>query len=370
MLKNYRLRDYDFKLIILILATSTMGILAIGSAKETLQTKQILGVVLGLFLMISISLIDYNLVLKLYWLMYAGNLVLLVAVIFSNAGADAGGAQRWFEFGGFRFQPSETAKIILILFFAQYIMKHKGHLNTFKYIILCISLIAAPWALIYKQPDLSTSVVILLVFCLIMYIGGLSYKIILGVLAILIPAFLIFMSVVLQPDQDILEDYQKDRIMAFRHPEEYADKEAYQQLNSITAIGSGQLDGKGYRTNEISSVKNGNYISEPQTDFIFAIIGEEFGFKGSCLLVVLLFLICLECFSTAIKSKNLAGTIIAGGMGGLVSFQSFINMGVATFLLPNTGLPLPFVSYGLTSLVSLYIGMGFVLNVRLQCKRQ
>lgn len=370
MLKNYRLRDYDFKLIILILATSAIGILAIGSAKEALQTKQILGVLLGLFLMVSISLFDYNLVLKLYWLMYVGNLVLLVAVIFSKAGDVAGGAQRWFEIGGFRFQPSETAKIILILFFAQFIMKHKEHLNTFKYIMLCIVLIAVPWALIYKQPDLSTSIVVLLVFCVIMYVGGLSYKIIIGVLAITIPAFLIFMSLILQPDQQLLEKYQKNRIMAFIHPEEYADKEAYQQLNSITAIGSGQLNGKGYRTNEISSVKNGNYISEPQTDFIFAVIGEEFGFKGSCLLVVLIFLICLECFSVAIKAKNLAGSIIAGGMGGLVAFQSFINMGVATFLLPNTGLPLPFVSYGLTSLVSLYIGMGFVLNVRLQCKRQ
>ncbi len=370
MFKTYRLRDYDFKLIIMILATSAIGVLAIGSAKESLQMKQILGVLLGLFLMITISLIDFNMILKLYWLMYIGNLVLLAAVIFSSAGDDAGGAQRWFEIGGLRFQPSETAKIILILFFAQFIMKHRERLNTFKYIMLCIAMVAGPWVLIYKQPDLSTSIVVLLVFCVIMYMGGLSYKIILGILAIVIPAFLIFMSLILQPDQKIIEDYQKNRIMAFIHPEEYADKEAYQQINSITAIGSGQLNGKGYRTNEISSVKNGNYISEPQTDFIFAIIGEEFGFKGSCLVVILLFLICIECFSVAFKSKNLAGTIIAGGMGGLVAFQSFINIGVVTFILPNTGLPLPFLSYGLTSLVSLYIGMGFVLNVRLQCKRQ
>lgn len=374
MFKRYRLRDYDFKLIIMILAVSFIGVLAIGSAKESLQNKQLLGVAAGLVLMVTISLIDYSMLLKLNWLMYAANLVLLLAVMFSAAGDDAGGAQRWLEIGSFRFQPSETAKIILILFFAQFIMKHKERFNSFKYIMLCIILIAVPWILIWKQPDLSTSIVVLLVFCTIMFVGGLSYRIIAGILAVLVPALLIFLSVALQPDsilveKELLTSYQQRRILAFINPEEYADKEAYQQLNSITAIGSGQLDGKGYKNNEISSVKNGNYISEPQTDFIFAVIGEEFGFKGSCLVVVLLMFIALECFSVGRRAKDLSGAIIAGGMGGLIVFQSFINLGVTTFILPNTGLPLPFVSYGLTSLWSLYIGMGFVLNVRLQCKR-
>ena len=367
MFKHYRLRDYDFKLIILVLAVSIIGVIAIGSAKESLQTKQLVGVLLGVVLMVVVSLFDYTMLLKLYWLMYAANLVLLLAVIF--LGDEGGGAQRWLEFGSFRFQPSETAKIILILFFAQFIMKHKEKFNTFKYIMLCIVLAAIPWVLIFEQPDLSTSIVFLLVFCTVMFVGGLSYKIILGVLAVCVPAFVIFIGIIMQPDSDILEDYQKTRILAFINPEEYASEEAYQQINSITAIGSGQFDGKGYKTNEISSVKNGNYISEPQTDFIFAVIGEEFGFKGSCVVIFLLMFISLECFSVASRAKDLAGTIIAGGMGGLVAFQSFINIGVATFILPNTGLPLPFVSYGLTSLWSLYIGMGFVLNVRLQCKR-
>lgn len=366
MFKHYRLRDYDFKLVFMVLAASIIGIVIIGSAMESLQTRQLAGVLLGIFLMLFISIIDYSIVLKLYWLMYIGNLVLLIAVIL--VGDDAGGAQRWLELGSFRFQPSETAKIILILFFAQFIMKHKENLNTFKYIIFCIILAAVPWAMIYVQPDMSTSIVVLLLFCTLMFVGGLSYKIILGVLAVIIPAFLILLSLVLQPDQEIIADYQRNRILAFIYPEQYATEEAYQQINSITAIGSGQLDGKGYKTNEISSVKNGNYISQPQTDFIFAVIGEEFGFKGSCVTVILLMLIAIECFSVAAKARDPAGAVIAGGMGGLVAFQSFINIGVATFILPNTGLPLPFISYGLTSLVSLYIGMGFVLNVRLQCK--
>ena len=140
-------------------------------------------------------------------------------------------------------------------------------------------------------------------------------------------------------------------------------------MNSITAIGSGQLTGKGLNNNIIASVKNGNFISEPQTDFIYAVIGEEFGFKGSVLVIVLIIGIALECISIGRQSSDLAGQIIASGMGGLIAFQGFINIGVATFILPNTGLPLPFVSYGLTSLMSLFMGMGFVLNVKLQSKR-
>ena len=118
----------------------------------------------------------------------------------------------------------------------------------------------------------------------------------------------------------------------------------------------------------ISSVKNGNFISEAQTDFIFAVIGEEFGFVGGCVVIGLLILITLECMLIAKKSKDLAGAIIASAMAAWVGFQGFINISVATGLLPNTGIPLPFVSYGLTSLLSLFMGMGFVLNVRLQGK--
>ena len=369
MFKQYRIRDYDFKLILLVIALSVIGVIAVGSARESLQSRQMMGMIFGVFLMIVISFFDYTVLLKLYPLFYAGNLVLLALVIFTGMGDNANGASRWLDLFGFRFQPSESAKILLILFFAQFIMKHKEQLNTFKYITLSLVLIGVPWVLIYKQPDLSTSITLLLVFCVLIFVGGLSYKIIFGVLAVLLPAAVIFISLVLQPDQKIIKDYQQQRIMAFINPQEYASTTAYQQLNSITAIASGQLDGKGYKTNEISSVKNGNYISAPQTDFIFAVICEEFGFKGSCLVIVLLFLIALECVSVGRKAKDLAGTLIACGVGSLIAFQGFINIGVATFILPNTGLPLPFVSYGLTSLLSLFMGIGLVLNVRLQCKK-
>ncbi len=366
--KGYRIRNYDFKLILLILLLSTVGVLAVGSAQQSVQQKQLLGVIMGTFLMVVISLLDYTVLLKLYWLMYLGNLVLLLLVRY--LGYETKGAQRWFQIpGGFRFQPSETAKILLILFFAQFIMKYIEKLNTFRIIALCVALMAAPWYLIYKQPDLSTSIVMLALFCIIMFAGGLSFKVIFGVVAVAVPALALRVALALQPDSTVLTNNQRGRILAFIYPEQYATTTAYQQLNSVTAIASGMLDGKGYKNNEITSVKNGNFISEAQTDFIFAVIGEEFGFKGSLVVILLEMLIALECIHVARRARDPAGTIIAAGMGGLVGVQSFINIGVATFILPTTGLTLPFVSYGLTSLMSLFIGMGFVLNVRLQARR-
>ena len=368
MLKKYRVRDYDFKLIIMLIAITVVGILVIGSADRSYQSKQILGFVMGLFLMVVISLFDYSTFLNFYWIIYIGNLVLLLLVEFF--GEKSNNAQRWVSIAGIRFQPSETAKILLILFYAQYIMKHKETISSLKTIISMLVLLAPPLLLIYRQPDLSTTIMIALLFCVLLFMGGLSYKIIFGVLAIAVPLFVIFLTLVLQPDQTLLKDYQQTRILAWLNPAEYSTSEGYQQENSKMAIGSGELFGKGLNNNEISSVKNGNFISEPQTDFIFAIVGEELGFAGGCLVVGLLFLITLECMMIARKAKDIAGMLIATGMATVIGFQSFMNIGVATGIVPNTGIPLPFVSYGLTSLVSLYIGMGFVLNVRLQCVRK
>ncbi len=375
MHKQYRIRDYDIKLIIMVIGLALIGVMAIGSAKEDLQTRQLMGVIAGVFLMIVISFLDYNVILKLYWLMYAANLVLLALVKLSGLGDDSNGSQRWLNLFGFRFQPSESAKIILILFFAQFIMIHREHLNTFKYTMLCIILFIPPLLLIYLQPDMSTSIVVMLLFCVIMFIGGISYKLVIGALAVAVPTIVTAFLLVLQPEEanvlinmEIIKPYHRLRVLAWLHPEEYANSIAYQTVNSMTAIGSGQLMGKGYNTNVISSVKNGNFISEAQTDFIFAVIGEEFGFVGGCVVIGLIILIALECMLIAKKSKDLAGTIIASGMAAWVGFQGFINISVATGLIPNTGIPLPFVSYGLTSLLSLFMGMGFVLNVRLQGK--
>ncbi len=364
MFENYNFRKYDLFLVLMCIAITSLGIVFIRSADEAYVHNQQQGLMLGIIAMVIVSLISYSFVLRFYWLIYAVSIGLLVAVrLFGETG---GGAQRWFEVGGIRFQPSELVKILLILFYAEFIMKHKENINTIRIIAVSVLLIIPPTVLIFEQPDLSTTIMVLAIFAVVMFLGGLSWKVIGGVVAVGVPAFILALRYLMRDDVHIIKDYHKGRILAWLYPDEYASTEAYQTLNAITAIGSGQLSGKGINNNVVASVKNGNFISAAHTDFIFAVIGEEMGFVGCCLVIGLLFMIAIWCILIARRAKDVAGQIIAGGMGGLIGVQTFINIGVVTGLLPNTGLTLPFVSYGMTSLVSLFIGIGFVLNVKLQ----
>ena len=364
MFENYNFKKYDFLLVIFCIAITTIGIVFIKSADESYVRHQQEGFVMGLILMIIVSFISYTFVLKFYWLIYILSIALLVAVkLFGDSG---GGAQRWFEIGGIRFQPSELVKILLILFYAAFIMKHKENINTVRMIVACVLLILPPMILIFNQPDLSTTIMIVAIFCVVMFIGGVSWKVIGAAVLVGVPSFVFALRYLMRDDVHIIKDYHKGRILAWLYPDEYAITEAYQTLNAMTAIGSGQLSGKGINNNVVASVKNGNFISAAHTDFIFAVIGEETGFIGCCVVIGLLFMISICCILIARKASDVGGQIIAGGMAGLIGIQTFINIGVVTGLLPNTGLTLPFVSYGLTSLVSLFIGIGFVLNVKLQ----
>ncbi len=365
MLKQYHIKNYRFHLIIYVSILTMIGISVIGSAQKAVQSRQIIGFLLGLFCMVVVSLIDYSFLLRFHWLIYLFNFGMLGLITFHILGDQGGGAVRWIDFYGFRFQPSELSKTLLILFFAWFFGKYQEKINTLPVIIASGVLIFIPWFMIEEQPDLSTSIVVAIIFLSLLFLAGLSYKIIMGVLAVVLPAAALFIYLILQPGQKILEDYQMRRIMAFLQPEKYAT-DVYQQENSIMAIGSGQLMGKGLNNNDVFSVKNGNFIPEPQTDFIFAVAGEELGFVGSAAILVLLLLIAIECILIGRKAKDLSGKLICGGVASWIGFQTFVNICVVTGMMPNTGLPLPFVSYGLTSLVSLFIGIGLVLNVGLQ----
>ena len=368
MLKQYRLKNYHFQLVVYIIALSIIGILLIGSAKHSVQSKQIIGFIMGLTIMIVLSLIDYSFLLKFVWIYYAGMNVLLLLVLF--AGDDDKGAQRWFKIGGIRFQPSEIAKIILILFFAYFFSRFEDSINTVRTLVLSVIFAGIPLFLILKQPDNSTTILTALIFATLLFISGLSYKIIMPVLGVSVPIVLIVISYIYTHADALIKKgfYPATRIMSWLDPTNYADTAA-QQRNSIWAIGSGQLFGKGLNNSVVTSMKNTNYIIEPQTDFIFAVAGEELGFIGTISIIILLLLIVIECILIARKAKDTSGKLICCGMGALIGFQAFINLCVATGLMPNTGMTLPFVSYGLTSLVSLYMGMGIVLNVGLQPKK-
>lgn len=366
-LKKYQLKNYNFILVAAVLMLSIIGILAVGSASPAAQSKQILGVVLGIIVMVVFSVVDFEWILNFYWPIYIVNILLLLCVKFF--GATYNGAKRWIDLGFTTLQPSDLTKIFLILFFAKFIMNNEFRMKDPKTVVKCLLLVLPSLYLILTQPNLSNTICIAAVFCVLMFLGGIPYKWIGISLAVAIPTLVLFFGIALLPNQPFLEDYQQERILAWIHPEEHSSDTGYQQQNSIMAIGSGQLSGKGLNNNTTTSVKNGNFLLEAETDFIFAIIGEELGFIGSCVVVFLLLLIILQCIIIGVRAQNLSGQIISGGVASLIGFQSFINMGVATGVLPNTGLSLPFVSAGLTSIICFYLGIGIVLNVGLQQKK-
>ncbi len=367
MLKQYQFRNYRIKLLVYVYALTILGILVIGSAEKSYQTQQLLGLALGSVVMIAASLMDYSFILSFSWLIYGVNAFILL-LLKTPLGYEVNGATRWIRILGFQFQPSELSKVLIVLFFAKFLADRTEKVSTPRNLILTLGLAAVPLYLIKSQPDLSTTIVVALVLCILIFVAGLSYKFIGSVIAVVIPAGLVFINLIMPEDQQILEYYQWKRIMAWLKPGEYADN-AYQQQNSIMAIGSGQLTGKGLNNTAVASVKNSNFIAEPQTDFIFAVAGEELGFIGTAAIIILLLLIVLEIIAIGRNAKDLAGNLICCGIAAWIGCQSFVNICVATGLMPNTGVPLPFVSYGLTSLLSLYLAIGIVLNVGLQPKK-
>lgn len=367
VVKGYKISNLNFRLILYVLVVTGIGIFCIGSATEgeNFQFKQIIGLCIGIFAMTFLTLLSYKLLFKFYWVIYFATIALLMLVIL--LGTVNKGAKRWIDLGFTQFQPSEFAKIFLIIFVSTFLYKRIETLDTFKTIAGVVFFVAIALGLIFIEPDLSTTIVIFLTFCAIMFLSGIHYKIITGVLIISIPIILILGYYISQPENVILKGYQYNRIVGFfQEDNEDAKDRRYQQENSLLAIGSGGLTGKGLYNNDVTSVKNGNLISESHTDFIFTIIGEELGFIGGAAVIILLFMIVLECFITGSRAPTLNGKLYCFGFGVLIGIQTFVNISVATMLLPNTGITLPFVSYGLTSLISMYSGIGIVLNIGLQ----
>ena len=368
--KKYRLINYNFKLILFVIAAMIMGSITICSVRPDFLTKQLIGVSACIIGMIVVSLIDYDFYLQILY----GTLCHQYRPVVS-------GSCRRFRWRRYRsssmvlyirfvhHSASEFAKIILILCTAVFLEKNYENLNTPKVLAKLAVFLAVPVGLIVAEPDLSTSICVMATLFIIIFVGGLSLKLIGIMILVLVPAFGGFIWYIQQDNlPQFLKTYQINRILGHIYGSEYGAS-SDQQDNSVMAIGSGQLSGKGINNSTVATVKDTNLISEQQTDFIFSAVGEELGFIGSVIIIAILCLIVLQCIRVARHAKDKKGMYIATGIGALVAFQTFINIGVATALLPNTGLPLPFISYGLSSLVSMSAGIGLVLNINLQKKK-
>ncbi|WP_031555920.1 FtsW/RodA/SpoVE family cell cycle protein [Lachnospira multipara] len=374
--KKYQLRSYNFRLVALLVITSIYSLLVVNSANSSYTTRQGIGMLLSFVVMIVVSFIDYNWIIKYYWLWYIISTILLLAV--KVVGVSAKGAKRWLGIGSFTIQPSEFTKLILILVLAKLIQMYKEKLNTYKFVGVLAATAGFQLLLVLSQPDLSTTLLTFLICVVVIYCAGLEYRIIGRILAIAIPLIILVLAyIILDENQVIVKKYQRNRIMTFINSnydvgddeeDEVSEDDTYQQNYAVQAIGSGQLSGKGLNNDDSTSLKNAGYIAEAQNDFIFAVIGEELGFIGSVFTILLIFLIVTECLITAAKAQNLAGRLICCGIAAYIGFQTFFNIGVVTWILPNTGIPLPFFSAGITSLITLYTSMGIVLNVGLHTK--
>ena len=373
---DYDFKQYDFRLLFLMICLNTAGVFIVRSAisaesfKDTLVVRQIMGSFVGLSMSIGISLFDYRKLCKYSPYLYVASVLLLAGVrIYGTASGH--GAMRWITVPVLgKIQPAEFVKVALILFFADYLQRVKEDINTPHGLLMEALYLLLPVGLVLIQPNLSTAIIMTVTVFAMTFASPLKLRYILAFVGIaLIALVLLFylFSSGLYDKIPILQGYQVRRILTFLHPDENFNDFA-QQMYSIMAIGSGMFKGKGLFNHSIFSVKNGNFLVEEDNDFIFAVIGEELGFRGSIIIIIFFLLIILECLIIAYKAKTLSGRLISVGVMAWIGFQTYTNIAVATGLFPNTGITLPFFSRGVSSLLSVYFGLGIVLNVALQRK--
>ena len=373
---DYDFKQYDLRLLFLMILLNTAGIFIVRSAisaesfKDTLVVRQILGSFVGLSMCIGISLFDYRKLCKYSPYLYAASVILLAGVrIYGTASGH--GATRWITVPILgKLQPAEFVKVALILFFADYLQKAKEDINTVHGLVLEGLYLMLPIGLVLIQPNLSTAIIMTVIVFAMTFASPLKLRFILaflGIAAVVLLLLFYFFSSGLFDKIPVLQDYQVKRILTFLNPDENSSGFA-QQMYSIMAIGSGMFKGKGLFNHSIFSVKNGNFLVEEDNDFIFAVIGEELGFRGSIIIIIIFLLIIIECLIIAYRAKTLSGRLICVGVMAWIGFQTYTNIAVATGLFPNTGITLPFFSRGVSSLLSVYFGLGIVLNVALQRK--
>jgi rod shape determining protein RodA len=351
-------QNFDWTLLALVLSICAIGVIniystgfSLGDNQSPLYLKQLQWVAMGLAFMLFAFLIDYRMINRFAYFIYAVSIASLIYV--ALFGHIANGAQRWISFGFILFQPSELMKVTIIIVLARYFDDHKSHEPyLLRELFVPFILVMIPCVLILKQPDLGTALIIVIVSATIVLFIGMNWKSILiaatGILAMLPVAWL------------FLKDYQKDRLLTFISPESDPLGTGYHIIQSMIAIGSGGFLGKGFLKGSQTQLK---FLPEQQTDFVFSVFAEEWGFAGGFALVVMFLFLLIWGLRIALHSKDLLGTILSFGITSLIAWQMVINMGMVLGMMPVVGIPLPFISYGGSAMFTLLGAIGLLMNV-------
>jgi rod shape determining protein RodA len=352
-------RDFDWFLLLFVLLICGLGVMEIYSATygtkfQGAHVKQVYWIVGGVIAMFLLSLLNYHVLLgNAHW-MYVVALASLIAVrIF---GKKYLGARRWIQIGPNHFQPSEWVKLILILAVAKYFAEERSSEASGSDIVKVGLMVGLPFLMVLAQPDLGTALTYLPVAIMGFFLGGMKVKhaaVILVCLALVMPVAWF----------KVLKPYQRDRLTSFMDPEADPQKKGYQVLQSLVAVGSGGLTGKGIRQ---GSQTQGSFLPIPQTDFIFAAFSEEHGFLGAIFLLLLYFVVLMRLIHDAQTAPDRAGTFIVMGVVAILAFHILVNVGMVVGFMPVTGIPLPLMSYGGSSVLFMFLAMGIVMNVRMR----
>ncbi len=356
-LRNY-FKQLDYSLLIISVLLGLLGLLMIASATNSSEGSrdilvQSLAMSMGIVAMFIMAAIDYEDYADLSKYLYIGSLLVLVLVLIFGTGKSETGANSWIRIGGIGIQPSELVKISFCITFSVHLAKVRETVNEPKTLLKLFLHFIIPTGLVVLQNDTGTALVFVFMFFCMLFAAGLSFKYILTALGVFLASLPLAWFVLMRP-------YQKERILVFLNPERDASGAGYQVLQSKIAIGSGEFLGRGYMKGPQNQL---DMLPENETDFIFGVIGEEFGFIGTSLILILLAALILRCIYVGLRSKNDMGCFICIGIAAMYAFHAFENIFMCIGLMPVTGIPLPFLSYGGSSVLTNFIAVGLVISV-------
>lgn len=362
-MRRSEIKNTEWALLIVAIILSIIGIIALFSATQETEydefKKQIIWFVVSIIMMVIVTLINYETLVKLSPIFYGIFIVLLIAVLFTKP---VNGATSWFDIGAFSFQPSEFAKIAVILFLAFIISKiqqrYAEDINKPTRLLIILAAVALPLLLIIKQPDYGTAMAFCIALAMMLFTAGIDKKYIIGAVLIVCISIPILYNF-------ILPEHAKKRIDIFLNPESDPRGSGYNIIQSKLAIGAGQLTGMGLLKGNQTQL---GYLYPKTTDFIFSVISEEMGFIISGTIIVLYVILVTKAIYIAKTAKDTTGSLVASGIAGVFLFHMAENIGMVMGLLPITGVPLLFVSYGGSSMITSYILIGILLNI--SSKRQ